>query len=127
MSLKKIIATALIATQVLAPVSTLAAEKNIVADKPAVAEVVVNNKPNRIVASFNGDTQTQMAFNWFTTDKVEDAKVWVSTSEDMADAKVFEAEAKEISSKYGERDENGFFIFSEIEMDEEGNPVEENG
>ena len=127
MSFKKIVATAFLATQVLSPISALAQEKNIVEEKPSVAEVAPNNKPNRIITSFNGDTQTQMGFNWYTTEKVEDAKVWVSTSEDMSDAKVFEAEAKEVTNKYGERDENGFFIFSELEMDEEGNPVEENG
>lgn len=127
MSFKKLVVTTLLASQVLAPMSTFAQEKEILEEKPEVAEVAPNNKPNRIITSFNGDTQTQMAFNWYTTEKVEDAKVWVSTSEDLSDAKEFDAEATEVSNQYGERDENGYLIFSEIEMDEEGEPVEENG
>lgn len=127
MSFKKMIVGALMASQLLTPVSILAAEYELLDEKPAVAEVEANNKPNRIIASFNGDTQSQMAFNWYTSDKFEDAMVWISASEDMKDAKTFEAEATEVTNKYGERDENGYFIFSELEYDEEGNPVEENG
>src|SRR5699024_9988790 len=36
--------------------------------KPEVAEIKENNEPNRMVTSFNGDTRTQMGFNWYTTD-----------------------------------------------------------
>ncbi|WP_282920578.1 purple acid phosphatase family protein [Ignavigranum ruoffiae] len=127
MSFKRLMVGALLASQLLSPVSTLAAEYELLDEKPAVAEVAVNNTPNRIIVSFNGDTQSQMAFNWYTSEKFEDAKVWLSTSEDMKDAKTFEAEATEVNNKYGERDENGYFIFSELEYDEEGNPIEENG
>lgn len=96
--------------------------------KPEVAEIEPNNKPNRIITTFNGDTRTQMGFNWYTTDEFDDAKVWVSTSEDMSNAMTFEAEATEVTSHYAERTEDGYFIFADVELDEEGNPVEdENG
>lgn len=127
MSFKKVILAALLSSQILAPVSTLAAEYDIQEEKPAVAEHVINNMPNRLIVSFNGNPQTQMAFNWYTSEKAEGAKVWVSTSEDMADAVEFEAEIKEVTSKYGERDENGYYIFADLEYDENGDPVEENG
>lgn len=97
-------------------------------DKPEVAEIKENNEPNRIITSFNGDTKTQMGFNWYTTDLFEDAQVWVSTSEDLSDATVFEAEPTEVTNRYAERTEDGYFIFADVEVDEEGNPVEdENG
>lgn len=96
--------------------------------KPEVSEVEASNVPNRIITTFNGDTQTQMGFNWYTTDKMDDAKVWVSTSEDLSDALVFDAEATEVTNQYAERTKDGYYIYADLEMDEEGNPVEgENG
>ncbi|HBV23893.1 MAG TPA: serine/threonine protein phosphatase [Jeotgalicoccus sp.] len=97
-------------------------------DKPAVAEVPVNNMPNRIITTINGDTTSEMAFNWYTTDLFEDAKVWVSKSGNFDDALEFKAEATEVTSSYGERDENGNYIFAEVKENSEGEPVEdENG
>ncbi|SFQ37675.1 Purple acid Phosphatase, N-terminal domain [Desemzia incerta] len=96
--------------------------------KPEVAEVEVNNVPNRIITTINGDTQTQMGFNWYTTNQFDDAKVWVSTAEDLSDALVFEAENTEVTNRYAERTEDGFYIYADVEKDEEGNTVEdENG
>ncbi len=96
--------------------------------KPEAAEVEVNNVPNRIITTINGDTQTQMGFNWYTTNQFDDAKVWVSTAEDLSDALVFEAENTEVTNRYAERTEDGFYIYADVEKDEEGNPVEdENG
>ena len=96
--------------------------------KPEVAEVEVNNVPNRIITTINGDTQTQMGFNWYTTNQFDDAKVWVSTAEDLSDALVFEAENTEVTNRYAERTEDGFYIYADVEKDEDGNPVEdENG
>ena len=94
-------------------------------DKPAVAEVPVNNKPNRIITTINGDTQTGMAFNWYTTDLFENAKVCVSKSGNFDDTLEFDAEASEVTSSYGERDENGNYIFGEVKEDKEGEPVED--
>lgn len=94
-------------------------------DKPAVAEVPVNNMPNRIITTINGDTTSEMAFNWYTTDLFEDAKVWVSKSGDFDDALEFKAEATEVTSSYGERDENGNYIFAEVKENSEGEPVED--
>lgn len=119
----KLFASLLLATQLLSPISTFAQEIEVVEEKPAVAEIAKNNKPNRLVVTFNGDTQTQMGFNWYTSELVEDAKVWVSQSEDMSDALEFTATAQEVTSRYGERDENGFYIFSDIAYDEEGEVV----
>src|SRR5690554_1116420 len=96
--------------------------------KPEVREIEKNNKPNRIIATFNGDTKSQMGFNWYTTDLFEDSKVWVSTKEDMSDAIEFEAEATEVTNKYAERTKGGYFIFADLELDEKGKPLEdENG
>ena len=97
-------------------------------EKPEVAEIEANNAPNRISATFNGDTTSGMGFNWYTTDLYEDSKVWVSKSGDFDDTMEFEAEAQEVTSSYGERDENGYYIFADVEEDEEGEPVtDENG
>src|SRR5690625_2522479 len=96
--------------------------------KPEVAEIKENNEPNRMVTSFNGDTRTQMGFNWYTTDLFTDAKVWVSTSEDLKDAIIFDAEATEVTNRYAERTDEGYFIFADVEMDDDENPIEdENG
>src|SRR5699024_9918998 len=65
---------------------------NLIDNKPEVAEIEPNNEPNRMITTFNGDTQTEMGFNWYTTDLFEDAKVWISSSEDMSDAIEFDAE-----------------------------------
>lgn len=97
-------------------------------EKPAVAAVPVNNMPNRIITTINGNTQTEMAFNWYTTDLFEDAKVWVSKSGNFDDTLEFKAEATKVTSSYGERDKNGNYIFAEVKENSEGEPVEdENG
>ncbi|MCG1010729.1 metallophosphoesterase family protein [Salinicoccus sp. ID82-1] len=96
--------------------------------KPEVAEIEPNNMPNRIITTFNGDTTSEMGFNWYTTDLARNPMVWVSKSGNFEDAMTFEAEATEVTSSYGERDMNGNFIFAEVAEDEEGEPMEdENG
>src|SRR5690625_702974 len=103
-------------------------EGELLDSKPAVAEIKENNEPNRMVTSFNGDTRTQMGFNWYTTDLFTDAKVWISTSEDLNDAIIFDAEATEVTNRYAERTDEGYFIFADVEMDDDENPIEdENG
>src|SRR5699024_5267093 len=94
-------------------------------EKPAVADVPVNNTPNRIITTINGDTSMGMAFNWYTSDLFEDAKVWVSKSGNFDDTLEFDAEAAEVTSSYAERDANGNYIFAEVKEDEEGEPVED--
>lgn len=94
-------------------------------EKPVVADVPVNNTPNRIITTINGDTSTEMAFNWYTSDLFEDAKVWVSKSGNFDDTLEFDAEAAEVTSSYAERDANGNYIFAEVKEDEEGEPVED--
>ena len=97
-------------------------------EKPEVAEIEANNMPNRIAATFNGDTTGEMGFNWYTTDLFEASKVWISKSGNFDDTLEFEAEAAEVTSHYGERDMNGYYIFADVEEDEEGEPVtDENG
>lgn len=101
---------------------------NLIDNKPEVAEIEPNNEPNRMITTFNGDTQTEMGFNWYTTDLFEDAKVWISSSEDMSDAIEFDAESKEVVNHYAERTEDGYYIYADVETDEDGQPVEdENG
>ena len=100
----------------------------ILKNKPEVAPVPEKNNPNRIITNFNGDTKNKMGFNWYTTDKFKDAKVWVSETGDFSDAKSFDAKAKKVKSKYIERDKNGNFIFADIEKDDEGKAIkDENG
>lgn len=99
-------------------------EVELLESKPEVAEVESNNTPNRIITTLNGDTQTQMGFNWYTTDKFDDAKVWVSTSEDLSDPLVFEPEVAEVTNRYAERTEDGYYIYADLEKDDEGDPVE---
>lgn len=120
LNLKKLITGSLIAAQLLAPAAVFAQDIELLDEKPVVAEVEVNNSPNRLIVSFNGDPSTQMGFNWYTTELADDAKVLVSTNEDLSDALEFEAEAEEVTSHYGERDENGYYIFADYEYDEEG-------
>lgn len=96
--------------------------------KPKVAPVKKKNSPNRIMTNFNGDTKTEMGFNWFTTDKAEAPQVWISTSKNMKDAKTFTAKAEQVDSQYIERDHSGHFIFADVEKDDNGEPVkDENG
>lgn len=96
-------------------------------EKPEVADIEVNNTPNRVITTFNGDTQTQMGFNWYTTEEFSDSKVWVSTEENLSNAQEFDAEATEVLNYYGERTEEGYYIFADQEYGEDGNVVEENG
>lgn len=86
--------------------------------KPEVAAHVKNNAPNRIAATFNGDTRTQMGFNWYTSDPFEDAYVWVSQSKTMDQPVSFKAQNKVVESHYIERDKNGFLIFAKVKTDE---------
>ena len=88
--------------------------------KPEVAAVPVNNQPNRIATSLTVDPSTSMAFNWYTTDKIDDAVVRVSKNEDLTDAVEFAATPEEVISEYAERDANGYYIYASIKLDEEG-------
>ncbi|MCY3036311.1 fibronectin type III domain-containing protein [Aerococcus sp. Group 2] len=97
-------------------------------DKPEVAPVPVNNEPNRIATNLLEETTDAMGFNWYTTDKMPDAKVKVSKSEDMSDPVEFAAEATEVTSEYAERDKDGYYIYAAAKKDEDGNfIVDENG
>lgn len=77
-----------------------------------------NNNPNRLVVTLYGDPATTRAFNWFTTDRFE-SFVWISTSEDMADAVAFPAKVERVSSDYVQRDANGYFLFQKRNADTE--------
>lgn len=105
-------------------VSSSSNEVELVESKPEVAEVEANNAPNRIITTLNGDTQTQMGFNWYTTDKFDDAKVWVSISEDLSDPLIFDPEVAEVTNQYAERTEDGYYIYADLEKDDEGDPAE---
>jgi len=95
----------------------------LLSEKPKVAEVPTNNQPNRVLTTFNGDTQTQMGFNWYTSDFIENSEVRVSTSKDMSDPMEFNAKPEETINEYAERTEEGYYIYSDLKKDEEGETV----
>lgn len=97
------------------PQATAQAQKNgiqLTDQKPDVAPVQTENAPNRVTTNFKGDPKTEMAFNWFTTDKFDDAKV-------------FDAKTKKVDSKYLERDENGNIIFEDVKKDDDGEIIKD--
>ena len=91
--------------------------------KPEVADIPKHNKPNRIITNINGNPQSEMGFSWYTSDKFEDAKVWVSESKNFKDAKTVDAKAEKVNSKYLERDKHGNIIFKDIAKNDEGEPI----
>lgn len=91
--------------------------------KPKVEDIKKQNKPNRIITNINGNPQSEMGFSWYTSDKFDDAKVWVSESKNFKNAKTFEADAQKVDSKYLERDKHGNIIFKDIAKNDEGEPV----
>ncbi|MEY8370255.1 metallophosphoesterase family protein [Aerococcaceae bacterium 50-4] len=95
-------------------------------EKPEVAPVPVRNEPNRIATNLLEDTTSTMGFNWYTTEEMADAKVKVSTSENMSDPIEFAAEASQVTSDYAERDENGYYIYASVATDEEGEQLLDN-
>ena len=66
-------------------------------EKPEVAEIEVNNVPNRVITTFNGDTTSEMGFNWYTTEEIENSKVFISESGDFDDTIEFDAEATQVT------------------------------
>lgn len=104
-------------------------------NKPEVAEVVVDNEPDRIAMNITEDPSTEMAFNWYTKDDLDDSMLRVSDQEDMSGAMEFPAETTEVTSRYAERDKDGYYIYAaaatdeedEFILDEEGKPKEIKG
>ena len=66
-----------------------------------------------------------MGFSWYTTNKFNDAKVWISETGDFSDAQVVNSKPKKVNSKYVERDKNGNFIFADVEKDDEGEIIKD--
>lgn len=91
--------------------------------KPKVEDIKKQNKPNRMITNINGNPQSEMGFSWYTSDKFDDAKVWVSESKNFKNAKTFDADAQKVDSKYLERDKHGNIIFKDIAKNDEGEPV----
>ncbi|MGW7931298.1 purple acid phosphatase family protein [Staphylococcus xylosus] len=91
--------------------------------KPKVEEIKKQNKPNRIITNINGNPQSEMGFSWYTSDKFDDSKVWISESKNFKNAKKFDADAQKVDSKYLERDKQGNIIFKDIAKNDEGEPV----
>ncbi|MEB6061257.1 metallophosphoesterase family protein [Staphylococcus pseudoxylosus] len=91
--------------------------------KPKVEDIKKQNKPNRTITNINGNPQSEMGFSWYTSDKFDDAKVWVSESKNFKNAKTFDADAQKVDSKYLERDKHGNIIFKDIAKNDEGEPV----
>lgn len=86
-------------------------ENNLNTLKPKTLGAPINNIPNRLVTTFKGDTQSQMAFNWYTSDKFGDSQVIVSKNKDLSNAKVFKATPSPVDSMFYERDLNGRFLY----------------
>jgi len=92
-------------------------------EKPEIAEVPTQNQPNRILATFNGDTQTQMGFNWYTSEFIEGSEILISTSKDMSNPISFNAKPKETINEYAERTEDGHYVYADLKKDKEGETV----
>ena len=90
-------------------------------EKPEVATVRKDNTPNRITVNITEDPATSMAFNWFTSEETTNPIVLISESEDLSESTQFSAEVYEVESEYGERDENGYYIYTSAEKDDSGN------
>ena len=105
------------------PTAVFAAEEEmtILDEKPEVTEIPVKNEPNRIFTTLQEDPTSTMGFAWYTTEQFEDAKVIISTKEDLSDPIEFKAQIEEVESHYLEKTKDGNIIFSFIETDEEGN------
>lgn len=88
--------------------------------KPEVAPVPRSNKPGRIATSLPKDPATAISFNWYTSDRVPDSMVRISTSEDMSDVLEFPADTSEVTSHYAERDKDGHYIYASVPRDDDG-------
>ncbi|MCZ0717167.1 metallophosphoesterase [Aerococcus kribbianus] len=92
-------------------------------EKPEVAPVEQSNDPDRIATTIPSDPSSEMAFNWYTKDALEDAHVIVSEHEDLSDGKRFEAQQKGTQTNHLERDQDGNVIYELADYDEEGRSV----
>lgn len=92
-----------------------AAANNHTINKPVVAPVKKNNQPNRITSTLKNDTKTSRSFRWFTTERVKNPVVLISTTADMRAAKTFPASARSVDSHYLERDKDGYFIYKKMD------------
>ena len=86
--------------------------------KPETMEVAINNVPNRVITTFKGDTKTQRAFNWYTTNKIEDSEVLVSKDKSLSNAMKFKPQIEEVTSMYYERAKDGRFLYKAIKEGE---------
>ncbi|PHM38149.1 Alkaline phosphatase [Xenorhabdus mauleonii] len=84
-------------------------------DKPNVAPIYKNNKPNRITSTLKKQTDTERSFRWFTSDVVKSPVVMIDTHPDMKNATAYPAETATVESHYLERDKDGFFIYKVID------------
>lgn len=88
-------------------------------EKPKVADVEVDNEPDRIAMNLMEDPSTEMGFNWYTADDLDDSMLRVSEQEDMSSAMEFPAETTEVTNRYAERDENGYYIYASVPTDDD--------
>lgn len=92
-------------------------------EKPEVAPVEQSNNPDRIATTIPSDPSSEMAFNWYTKDALEDAHVIVSEHQDLSNGQRFEAQQKGTQTNHLERDKNGNVIYELAEYDEDGRSV----
>nr|WP_231375639.1 metallophosphoesterase family protein [Corynebacterium aquatimens] len=88
--------------------------------KPEVADVEVDNKPDRIAMNLTTDPTSEIALNWYTKDGLDDSMLRVSEQEDLAGAMEFPAETTKVTSQYAERDKDGYYIYASAKTDDEG-------
>ncbi|MDY4647248.1 MAG: metallophosphoesterase [Aerococcus suis] len=92
-------------------------------EKPEVAPVEQSNQPDRIATTMTEHSDSEMAFNWYTKDALEDASVYLSENEDLSNAQVIKATHKGTQTNYLERDKDGNVIYELPDFNESGKSV----
>ncbi|WP_124058629.1 fibronectin type III domain-containing protein [Vaginisenegalia massiliensis] len=81
-------------------------------EKPAVAPVKVNDKPNRLAVNVTTHPESEMAFNWYTTNEVRDSKVLISTDKNFTNPITYAVQNIQVESNYDDRTADGHLIFT---------------
>jgi len=72
--------------------------------KPEVAiPEVLTNTPDRVIANFTENPDSEMVFTWYTVDAVSGAEVQVSKTEDFAETIDFTANQTAVTSSFQEK------------------------
>ncbi len=89
--------------------------------KPEVVEAPKTQKPNRISTNLASNPQTEMNVQWHTSEADPDARLYVSTSEDMSNAVEYQPEILKIDDAfYAQQTVDGDYVYA-IMWDKEKN------